>query len=90
MELISRGSTKTHINVSLILDFDRPKHVRTLIVRLPFIPLNRLCWLLFKRNIKLACEPNSLMILSVRNINFLNVQFLGAFLFIRCVSGIRQ
>ena len=77
MEIIFRGSTKTHIIVSLMLDFDRPKHVRTLIERLPLIPVNILCRLLFKTNIKLACEPDSLMILSLRNINFLNVQFLG-------------
>ena len=60
-----------------MLDFDRPKHVRTLIEKLPFTPVTILCRLLFKTNIKLACEPDSLMILSLRNINFLNVQFLG-------------
>lgn len=54
------------------------------------MPVNRLCWWLFKTNIKLACDRDSLMILSVRNINFLNMQFLGAFLFIHCVSGIRR
>ena len=64
MELFLRGSTKTYIIVSLMLDFDRPKHVRTLIERLPFIPVNIRCRLLFKTNIKLACEPDSLMILS--------------------------
>jgi hypothetical protein len=66
-----------------MLDFDRPEHVRTLLEKLPFIPVTVLCRLLFKINIKLACEPDSLMILSVRNINFLNVQFLGlSYLFI--------
>jgi len=73
-----------------MLDFDRPKHGRTLIERLPFIPVNILCRLLFKTDIKLAYEPDSLMILSVRNINFLNVQYLGAFLFIHCISDITQ
>lgn len=90
MKHIFSGSTKTHIIVSLMLDFDRPKHGRTLIERLPFIPVNILCRLLFKTDIKLAYEPDSLMILSVRNINFLNVQYLGAFLFIHCISDITQ
>jgi hypothetical protein len=36
------SSTTAHVIVSLIMVFDRPKHVRALIERLPFIAVNML------------------------------------------------